>query len=751
MSQEAQQSTLIAEGTRVAGSYEIKGVIASGASAVVYRASHLLLQKDIALKVLCGFGSTNESRIRRFHQEAKTISLLSHPHIVKVLAFGELDDGQPFIALELLDGITLADKIKNNGPLGLAEFNNIFLQLLEALSYAHQARVLHRDLKPENIVLLSGDNDSLEAKLADFGIAKILEEDAQIGESTTSSIFRGTAAYMSPEQCRKEQLDFRSDVYSIACVMYEALSGKPPFSGETNLELMYKQSNAQAAKLSDIAAVPASYSKMVERCLAKDPNQRFASIDELRNCLKQLSPSESEREKPESRSVVLIAMSAVLVLGVLFAAMLPISKHLSKYKERIIIQANESKPSPNLFYEALIKGGKEAIDHRDTLELQQWITAFLEKLRRDGVLNKATTSVTTLDVERMGEYTRFTQVIQTYKSNFELAYRIAAKRKETLAHMEPKVLADKQTAIDTAEKSEVEALIHLGRFDEAFALIDNQLKRERPWEGANGWRLYFTAMKAEALLRSNNWRNSIEILEDLLGRYEQLPRAVVRDFHLCMNSYVNLAQAYVMIHADEKARATLSRCLSHIQKFPERNTKTGMAGLLARIARTYLMLGDDDRAKEQLDNAESFVKEGRFVNRQAQVQILCLKGILAVKKHQFGEANSLYTKAIKLAGACGDKQLAACYSGKLYTTLRVNSKADAAQVAPELLSFSDTEYKSLVQGIILSVGLRHCAVALSEAGDKENASRISKLDLFLRKRGDFVGQKEEGEQPAHPH
>jgi serine/threonine-protein kinase len=202
---------------------------------VIYKARHLILNKFVAIKTLHTH-LVSPSAIRRFQVEGKAESLLSHPNIVSFHDLGVTQSGQPYIIMEYIDGETLAEVLRREGQLPLPRFLKIFWQICDGLSLAHKKSILHRDIKPTNIMLVH-DRGEDEVRIMDFGIAKMMDDTtAGAQQITKTGDMVGSPIYMSPEQARGLQTDQRSDLYSLGCVMYESLTGSPPFHGNTALD-----------------------------------------------------------------------------------------------------------------------------------------------------------------------------------------------------------------------------------------------------------------------------------------------------------------------------------------------------------------------------------------------------------------------------------------------------------------------------------------------------------------------------------
>ncbi|HEY9714293.1 MAG TPA: serine/threonine-protein kinase, partial [Chroococcales cyanobacterium] len=240
-------------GQLVAGRYRVIAPIGQGGMGAVYRVEQVFLRQQFALKTISGAG-VSDSVWRRFEKEAKAAALLDHPNLVKVRDFG-LED-VPFFVMDLVEGETLSALIKANqaapgSRLSQAAILEIFAQVSRALGYAHSRGVIHRDIKPSNIIVAnSADAKSLKVKVVDFGIAKLVSAEAleSMALTRTGEVF-GTPFYMSPEQCLGGAIDHRADIYSVGCVLFEALTGLPPFMGDGALTTIMKQQSEAAPTL----------------------------------------------------------------------------------------------------------------------------------------------------------------------------------------------------------------------------------------------------------------------------------------------------------------------------------------------------------------------------------------------------------------------------------------------------------------------------------------------------------------------
>ncbi len=272
---------------------------------VVYQARHQLMNRIVAIKMLRREQTSDEKSLNRFKQEAKAISVLAHPNIVSIYDFGISNQGQPYLVMDFLEGVSLAQEVLACGPLPWQRAVDIFLQAATGLAHAHKNGILHRDIKPCNIILLRADQGAV-VKIVDFGIAKIF--DAPDGASqrlTSTGEVLLSPIYMSPEQCIGRQIDIRSDIYSFGCLMYDVLVGIPPFAGATAAETVTQHITSTPPPFSVArpgCSVPTSLESTVLKALQKDPNKRQQSMQELIASLQLLLPEGKKLEVPTERS-----------------------------------------------------------------------------------------------------------------------------------------------------------------------------------------------------------------------------------------------------------------------------------------------------------------------------------------------------------------------------------------------------------------------------------------------------------------
>jgi len=267
----------------VGGRYQITGLIASGGMGEVFQAHDRVLDRTVALKVLrAGLGSDPDF-VERFRKEATAAGRLSHPNIVQVYDWGRSDDGSAYMAMELVDGQNLREVLAASGRLRPALAARVAAQVCSALEAARKAGLVHRDIKPENI-LLTPDG---RVKVADFGLSRTMAE----SKATQAGVLLGTAHYVAPEQVEGKESDHRSDLYALGVVLYEMLTGKTPFAGDTPLIVAYQRVRENVpAPSAAITGIPPAMDEIVRRATARDPSQRYASAAEMGEALRTAVP-----------------------------------------------------------------------------------------------------------------------------------------------------------------------------------------------------------------------------------------------------------------------------------------------------------------------------------------------------------------------------------------------------------------------------------------------------------------------------
>jgi serine/threonine protein kinase len=292
----------VTEQSRVLGGrYELQSRLGRGGMATVFRGSDRVLGRSVAVKVLASTFAKDGTFVERFRREAQAAAGLNHPNVVAVFDTGS-DDGVHYIVMEYVEGRTLADVIREEGALPPTRAAEIAATVCRALSSAHEKGMVHRDVKPGNVLLTSDGG----VKVADFGIARVVS-----GEPlTVTGSVMGTASYLSPEQATGSKVDRRSDIYALGCVLYEMLTGRIPFEGDTPVSIVYKHVEEEPTAPSSVnPAVPSALEAVVKRAMAKSPADRYQSADEmardLRHAAAGSAPQTTVASSPEEQTAIL--------------------------------------------------------------------------------------------------------------------------------------------------------------------------------------------------------------------------------------------------------------------------------------------------------------------------------------------------------------------------------------------------------------------------------------------------------------
>ena len=314
----------LTSGTKL-GPYEIQSPIGAGGMGEVYRARDARLNRDVAIKILPASFSADPERLQRFARESRAAAALNHPNILSIFDIGE-DHGAPYVVSELLEGETLRDRLRN-GPLSSRKAIDYAQQIAKGLAAAHEKGIVHRDLKPENLFIT---NDG-RVKILDFGLAKLTRPEADLsGDAPTQQVgteagtVMGTVGYMSPEQVRGKSSDSRSDIFSFGAVLYEMVSGKRAFHGESSVETMSAILKEEPPDLAETNRnVSPALERIVRHCLEKNPAERFQSARDVAFNLEALTDiSSSSRggicalpDEPATRRWRLPLLSGLLLLA----------------------------------------------------------------------------------------------------------------------------------------------------------------------------------------------------------------------------------------------------------------------------------------------------------------------------------------------------------------------------------------------------------------------------------------------------
>ncbi len=322
-------------GRLIDNKYEIQNRLGGGGMGVVYTARHALMNRTVAIKVLhphLASGQDDEF-FKRFLREAQTSSKLSHPNCITIFDFG-IDGEYPFLVMELKQGRSLKQLLKEHAPLSIQRTVNLLSQVCAGMEEAHHLGIVHRDIKPDNIIVTERGNGEEQAVVLDFGIAKIIGGSTEATSMTQTGGIIGTPQYMAPEQVLGKELDARCDVYALGVVLYEMLSGEVPFEADSAMALMMKHLNQEPIsirKLNSELQIPKAVDKVLEKVLKKDPSERYESVRDFRRALEEACSDTPRIEKTQrflipkpalvgGATVAFTALLAFLFTGVDFSS-----------------------------------------------------------------------------------------------------------------------------------------------------------------------------------------------------------------------------------------------------------------------------------------------------------------------------------------------------------------------------------------------------------------------------------------------
>ncbi|CAN5667227.1 hypothetical protein BH10CYA1_BH10CYA1_41740 [soil metagenome] len=274
-------------GDMFAERYEIQKTLGAGGMSTVYLANHVLMNKLMAVKLLHDHLASDVSAVQRFQREAQTVTLLSHPNILAVHDFGLSSDGLAYLVMDYLEGASLQEYIALKSAVHWQKSCQFFLQICSGLQHAHIKGVVHRDLKPGNIMMIKDESKNYVLKIVDFGLAKMCGDDSSQRLTQTGEIF-GSPLYMSPEQCQGFALDHRSDIYAMGIIMYETITGSPPFKGKSVIETFQKQLSEPPPPIPLSLGVPEELANVIYQSLAKEPADRPQSVSAITEMLNQI-------------------------------------------------------------------------------------------------------------------------------------------------------------------------------------------------------------------------------------------------------------------------------------------------------------------------------------------------------------------------------------------------------------------------------------------------------------------------------
>jgi hypothetical protein len=409
------------EGRLVGGRWTVGEALAQGGMSTVYRGFDEQEGVQVAIKVL-RLGLKPQLRsAERFRREARAASRLDHPNIVSIRAHGEIETGQAYLVLDLIEGVGLHQAIHIEAPFGVRRALHVAIQIADALAHAHQNQVLHRDLKPGNVVLLHRHDAPDVAKVLDFGLAKI--QDAKEADTLTrAGLVFGTPEYMAPEQAVGQKVDERCDVYALGTILFEMLAGRPPFKGSGVFDTLRQQVAAPPPRPSEVRSdvqIPAIVERITLKCLEKQPENRFSSAAQLGRALRAVSrqlggrrPIEHQSGQPDSQTPTMGGDRAVLLDP--DAAAVAEYQQLRRHRQETLRRAAElvvDRPeSPRIaeVLEAIARNEKLALDRGAELAVAR---SAMEEGRTERL--QVISQLRVANIDRQMEATRLREQIES--------------------------------------------------------------------------------------------------------------------------------------------------------------------------------------------------------------------------------------------------------------------------------------------------------------------------------------------------
>jgi serine/threonine protein kinase len=308
-------ATPIVSGSIFLDRYQVMEQIARGGMGIVYRAVDMVMNRDVAVKVLHAHLIEDNNAKQRFEKEMQACISFKHPNVVSVFDYGYSPGHVPYMVMEYLDGLTLEQQLEKIGTMDVLAFVSTFTQICSALTHSHEKGIVHRDVKPRNVILVKQGEADFLAKLVDFGIAKSVGSNT-LQRLTLTGDAIGSPFYMSPEQCKSEVLDARSDIYSLGCMMYQAISGMLPFNGQNPLTTIFMHVNDRAAPFTNLRPdldIPAELERIVLKTLEKNPDDRHQTAKELSDELQGIKKSRGPLQPHSIRMAMSSIRSNVVV------------------------------------------------------------------------------------------------------------------------------------------------------------------------------------------------------------------------------------------------------------------------------------------------------------------------------------------------------------------------------------------------------------------------------------------------------
>ena len=702
-------------GETIAQQFEVLEALGHGANSVVYKARDTANDEIVVLKILHQHLLQKEDTLKRFQQEAQLATLLEHPNIVKVRRFVAEEGHQPIMFLDYVEGETLSDILKRETNLSLPRAWKLFIQIADAMEHAHQKGIVHRNLKPGNIIIAKNDEGKEVAHITDFGMAKLLPSSGQdMQDLTQKGALIGSPLYMSPEQCMGRKLDGRADIYSFGCLMYAVLLGRPPLKGENVIETMSKHISEIPQSFNDACPqlnLPIQVQAIVFKCMAKNPDDRYESMDALKLDLLRMQ----QGKKPRASSSVItvgapappkpsvdqpnpkqakIALGLLLGLVVLCLGFIGTVRKKSSDADIVVKSRNEqalTRRITGLSPLALLRQADELRmlkrEQEAALVYKQAILKAAEMAEKDAQ-NKEILSIAhqgLADVYRhVGKYREALKEYETALNIQSLdaspdsvaGHRIQIEMAACMMHegqrAEAQVLLNKIFAESKDKVMRARAQLmfadvscSLGRFDDADKHL---LLAEQELEGVNAAaeQLMVLVHHVDLLCGQSKFKEAETILETARKKAESsavlepVDRANVL---LCVSS--ELARIYCLQSSYDRA----IQLLTDSNKFAGVASRARRMALTDALAASYFLAKDYKKASATLDNVDESSVGGRLGHNATVIRMF-------VESKQFSSAIKLIDE-LKANEELSNQERAELYSLLCFAQLK-QGKAENA-------------------------------------------------------------------------
>lgn len=698
--------------TVLSGHFEITALVGIGGMSAVYKARDRNLGRDVAVKLLHPHLASHPASLKRFEQEAKAISHLNHPNIVNVFEYGISPKGQPYLIMDYLAGVSLAGLLREEQHLPIERAVELFIPICDALSHAHKKGILHRDLKPSNVMLIKTEQQDHFVKLVDFGLAKLMPgADLEIRQLTQTGEVFGSPLYMSPEQVMGQTLDARSDIFSMGCVMYEVLTGAPPFVADNIMETMYKRVADDVEPPDPALNIPKELETLLLVSLTRQPDGRYQSMQELGQDLeliKQGAGTSSKRirgfKKAQRSRIWSVYMKAA---GVIAAAMLPLIVFVS-----VTSLSHEAQGGHESAWARYDREGQKQYDSGAYASAEKHLTAAVKEAERFGEHDR----------RLMLSLDKLARLYRTTKKNLE-AEKVEAR---LAALKEQNQFGDE--ASNLYELAEMTLSLVPASIDK-----NKAAEFQRLAEKLNHLSLLFIGQQ--------DYEKAIELLQKALAIEQQLK---ITEGPTSARTLANLAVAAGKLGNYEQSQGLFQKALQ-INAKSLGPTHPAVASSLYNLAVVAEEQGKYAEAEQQYKQSLDLYRNAYGKDAPEVAMTLTAFGGLYRKQHKIAQAEAIFKEAIRIyesaEGAQGTDRITLAHSLNNLADLLYSqgTYSDAAPLYQR--SLSTLEQSVGAESPSVATVLNNLAVVHMRQGQYRQAEPLIKRALAIRERA---------LQPKHP-